>query len=252
MVKESDLTNLIDFLGRFREPCPDWLRNFAPEDDFDLSSFFNSRIVFYPGALSDGHPIRLFGSAHAAHCFVYADYLMKRESIIRDLDSPLRSCRGYRTYFRQDLSIRHVFPADWIPSRHHAGKNSDRFDPVWPYAFIELLERKPGFGDQHGAERLALLYLGVDGYAIYDALFCWKRRPPFAMLLEDHGFMGGNYDRFGAGGLMERLAFDSDSLPSMMVVGQYTTPWEGYRKVPDVAPDPGGMHHNNRFLYVQP
>ena len=53
------------------------------ESLFNREDFFNSRVVFYPGAYVDGHAIKLFGSSHAAHCFVYCDYWHEQNEISR-------------------------------------------------------------------------------------------------------------------------------------------------------------------------
>jgi hypothetical protein len=53
---------------------PSWLDDFANGDAFERESFFASRIVYYPSSGTDGHPVKLFGSTHSAHSFVYAAY----------------------------------------------------------------------------------------------------------------------------------------------------------------------------------
>lgn len=117
-----------------------------------------------------------------------------------------------------------------------------------PFGFLEILERDPGLDEAHGARRLAVLFLGADGFAAYDALFCQANcDPPFAVALVDHGF-GGNYGRFGQGGLLERLALRCDVFPDWLLVGRPTQPWEGYDRMPGVDGDRGGMHNNLRHL----
>jgi len=115
---------------------------------------------------------------------------------------------------------------------------------------LEILQRDPGFSDEHGAERLAILFLKEDGIAAYDALFCQPRSvcPPFGVLLQDHGF-GGNYTSFGAGGLLDRVAQESGVLPPYLLVGGNTLPWSGFVRIDGLAPVYGGMHHSERHLY---
>lgn len=46
-----------------------------------------------------------------------------------------------------------------------------------PYGFLEVLERDAELGPEHGAARLAIIFLGADGHATYDALFCQGKNP---------------------------------------------------------------------------
>jgi hypothetical protein len=57
----------------------------------------------------------------------------------------------------------------------------------YTYSFLQILERKPEYDEEHGPKRLAVLFLFADGIATYDALFCQagKKIEPFALLLHD-------------------------------------------------------------------
>ena len=75
----------------------------------------------------------------------------------------------------------------------------------WHLISLEILQRESGLNDAHGPSRLAILFLGADAIATYDALFCQGdgTRSPYVVVLQDHGF-GGNYDSFGEGGTLEQ------------------------------------------------
>jgi hypothetical protein len=127
----------------------------------------------------------------------------------------------------------------------------ETFANVAPYAFLEILERNADMDDGHGARRLAIIFLCADGIASYDALFCQRhsKAPPFAVLLQDHGF-GGNWDKFGGGGLLEGIASQFRTLPKFLVVAtENTKPWAGFTVIPGVQPDKGGCWGNKRSLY---
>jgi len=104
--------------------------------------------------------------------------------------------------------------------------------------------------DNHGPSRLAILFLGADGHATYDALFCQPgQQAPFAVLLQDHGF-AGNYSNWGDDGIAARIARETGCLPEMLLVDDNTTkPWCGYTKVDGVEATIGGMWANRRYLY---
>lgn len=242
-----------EYLLQHREPCPQWLINFNEKDGFDHKEFFSSRVVFYPGYGSDGQAVKLFSASHSAHCFVYVDSLTPREQVVRDLDVPQRgySSRflGYRCLARVDVTPEQLAPIGWT---QHAKAPADHFAKphIKPFGFIEILERNAELTDEHGAQRLAILFLGADGHATYDALFCQRnnRPAPYAVLLQDHGF-GGNYSNFGADGLMEQIARATQVLPEWLIVGTQTKAWLGYHAMEGVESDRGGWHKDQRSLY---
>lgn len=242
------------YLLQFREACPDWLARFQPGDTFDCEAFFQSRVVYYPGHGEDGHAIKVFGSAHSAHCFVYVDYYVEKARIEGVISNPRsrERLRGYHSLARLHLSPSDLAPRGW---RQHSNvtNNSGFGRSMTPFAFLEVLERDDEFDDAYGPKRLAVLFLGADGIASYDALFCQKNGtpPPFAVLLHDHGF-GGNYDKFGHGGLLERIASECQVLPRFLLVGTNTQPWSGYEPVQEVEGDRGGVHKKMRFLHEWP
>lgn len=241
---------MVEYLKKHFEKCPEWLIKHKKGDKFNRVGFFESRVVFYPGHGSDGHPIRIFGKAHAAHCYVFADYLMTKDEVAKDLESPTEGFKGYSKLDRIDLSERDLVPNGWQPSARADGV-SNSFGSIKSYGFLEIMERKEDFDDSHGPHRLAVLFLGADGVATYDALFCQitSPMPPYAVLLQDHG-SGGNHNKFGAGGLLEEIAISSNVFPEMLVAGiSNTRVWKDYEQVPSVNFSVGGMHANKRFLF---
>lgn len=218
---------LKEYLSTLSEECPVWLRNFEVSISvFNLNDFFNSRVVFYPGSSCDGHATKLFGSSHCAHCFVYCDYLMEKtavESVLEGKDRGYNSpIKGYHSLARLSLSERDLSPNGWRP--HIQPQNINRTGPsISPYAFLEVLERNTDLNHEFGALRLAILFLGADAHASYDALFCQNNsnRPPFSIFLQDHGF-GGNYDCFGNDGLMHQIAKKAQVFPELLIVADNT------------------------------
>jgi hypothetical protein len=159
----------------------------------DLDAFWQYRIVDSPGCGSDGHPVRFFNTHHLANWFIYADYLVEEEQVSADLDNPEKAYNshfcGYHSVERIRLNPADMTPFGWRPQV--PAPDSDWAKPrIRPYAFLERIERDAGLDESHGAPSLSILFLGANGHASYDALFCQEggRRTPYAVVLQDHGF----------------------------------------------------------------
>ncbi len=246
---------LVEFLQTLSEDTPRWLLEFREGDRFPREEFLRSRVMYYPGPSLDGHGVRVFASSHSVHCFVHADYGLRRRDVERELKPLGRGFKGYHPIARIVLTEQDLTPAGWTT---HVEPHEIKNDPLLfnrvaysPFAIFHVEERDFHLDDSHGPERFAFLHIGADGFAVYDALFCQDDdvEQPFAVLLQDHGF-GGNYDKFGRGGLLELIAERAtNDLPPWMLVGDNTHPWPGYEKVEGVEGDPGGQQHHMRFMF---
>lgn len=225
---------------KYKEDMPGWLAEYRSGDSFQREAFFASRLVYYPGYMDDGQPVKLFGGAHAAHVFVYADYGVTRDQLIERLQTDETRFRGYTTFDRVDLNESDIVPAGWRPtlSESRLGSSHTSMREGAPYGFLEVLTRDSRHDEGHGPPRLAILFLGADGVATYDALFCQKesRSVPFAMLLQ------------GQRGLLHELASKAGVLPHLMLAENNDAVWDEYELVEGVDWDVGGMHANRRYL----
>jgi len=119
---------------------------------------------------------------------------------------------------------------------------------VRPFAFMCIFERDTDFTEEHGTKRFSVIFSFADGIATYDAIFGNNNaKAPFIVVLQDHGF-GGNYDTFGQGGLMEKIAQKTNVYPDIIMVADNTEIWNGYKKV-DCNSVHGGAANFIRSLY---
>ena len=253
------MTSIIDFLSTDPEPLPGWLSVWAETPDPAdpgalLDAFLASRTVYYPGSGFDGQPVALFNAARAAHGFVYVDYGVSRADLIGEIRTD--GFRGYEPVRRADLS-----PADFGAEATPPDPARMRSRPIGllkgepPYAFLQLFRRQDGIPEGHGAPFFAVLFLFADGHAAYEAIYLRREaaRPPFAVILQDHGF-GGNWAPFGDGGPLQGLAARSGRGPDHLLVAAGTRAWSGYAPCRDrsgapLASAPGGMHGRMRALW---
>jgi len=246
------MTTIIEYLSGQRESCPEWLR--ADPCAFDRSDFFGSRTIFYPGSGDDGQPVKLCARAHAAHAFVYVDTAYDRDWVGNCLNGPEVGFRGYAPEREESVREADVRPGGWTPTCPSLTQN-ERFRFADPFAWFVVFRRLDGegYGDTHGPERLAGLFVGADGFAAYDALYCQGdgTPAPFLVTVQDHG-LGGNWNRygFGRGGILERMALQRSVLPECLLIADNSKPWEGYRDT-GVAAEPGGCHGHPRRLFIR-
>ena len=242
---------LYEALRKEAEPLPKWLREYREGSRLDRQAFLSSRIVFYPGSGFDGHAVKLFGSTNAAHFFIYADYSLTERAIMRELlENHPGGLGGYRLLGNVGMVHTELISRHWCRHVNYPEQSQNRFPKRSPFASVAVLEGANDHKDDYGPQRLAVLFLHADGIATYDAIFCQGNgmRALFGLMLQDHGF-GGNYDRFGGGGLLEQLGRQTNVLPDWLVVAEDTKPWKGYEPAPAVYGDRGGMHNAMRFLY---
>ena len=237
----------------YPEELPRWLREYrAGGVRPTFGRLMSSHVVYYPGACTDGEPVRIFNQSHSAHVFLYVDWEYTGEM----LDAALkhRYFTGYHHLDRFEYAEDEIAPLRSAPHLRldpWVAKGRRIWDPHRPhFCRAEILERDAGRGDDAGAERLAVVFLCADGFTAYDALFGSGRYPaPFAAVLHDYGW-GGNYDKFGAGGLLEACAFDTGAFPELLLVTDGTEPWRDHARIEGVKHAiAGGWSRWYHYLY---
>ena len=236
--ENPDLPDPLTVLRDEAESIPPWLLNYTPGDPFPREVFFASRTVYYPGSRTDGNPLEVFGKSHSAHCFVYCDNSMSERGVRDQLEHETQ--RGHPKGYRQIVGT-HVLKSEITPHHliFHFQVKPEELD--WAtrqplggsFVYWAVLEREESYDDDHGPKRLSILHVGGEGIATFDALFCQRgNNPPFAILLQDHGY-GGNWTKFGGpdSPLLKICTEHCRRFPKWLLVADNTDPWPGYAQV---------------------
>ena len=242
---------IIEELRRNPEPLPDWLQD--ADLRFNRENFFSSRTLYYPGSRIDGFPIRVCSIAHAVHTFVYVDFLAESAQEIME---NVHNFEGIYEIERLDcINEELVCPKGWHP-RQDLELGYGDFDLTDPYYLYVVLCRREDKGECDGPKKIAILFIGRDGFEAFDILYCQYELSPYLIVVQDHfGYAGDIFDeenyRFDDAGILRQYAQDSNVQPELLLVGHNSTAWRGYQYTgaTDVprAEDCTGL--NDRRLY---
>ena len=225
-----------EYFSADKEYIPLWLANHKKGDKVNISELLNSRMVYYPGAGTDGSPIRTFNTAHAAHVFVYVDYGYDKQKIDSELSDD--AFTGYHIYHEQAVSQKELSPRT---PHYHVTEEEIReaisgYDmsicPNEGFALLKIYERNEDYTDDHGAERFAILYIGADANLTYDVLFGNTDRSPYACVVCAN--MGSGCTCFVRDSLMERIASRANRFPKYLLCIRGCG-WEGYGMLKTVS-----------------
>ena len=242
-----------EYLKNEQEAMPTWLKNYCPGYKLDFNEILSHRVVYYPGSYTDGQAVRTFNKAHYTHTYVYVDYMLKKETLREELYKD-EAFKGYKLIDLREVSENELLPGGWVqhyrPSQEEIDAARSHLRDEMPYCLLAILEREEGYTEEHGAERFAIIFLYADGIATYDALFINRGKAPDVLLFQDHGF-GCNYDAFGTGGIMEKIAIENNILPKYIMTRDeegHHRAWVGYKKVENVEHEYRAFGHR-RYLF---
>ena len=266
------MIKMFEYLSKWAQPLPQWL----DRGDYSLHNFFSSRTMFYPGSGSDGHPLAIFNKSHSAHSYFFVDQEYTAPNPIEKLG---RSPRGYETVFEKHYSIAELkedstnqLPEENLklletkptcngPRVYGCAMASEMQAAADSKTALRLLvyERDSKLSKDHGAERFAVFCLGMEARTAFEWFYgtMFRTNPPFAILLQDHGF-GGDFARnapapldsgFGDPDGVLYGAAEESGLPEFLIVADNTNCWRGYAPLKEVDPDIGGMAGHERRLF---
>ena len=236
----------IEYFSRDPEPMPDWLKKHTTGSLVRIRDIGDSRVVYYPGAGTDGSPIHIFNSSHAAHIYVYVDYGFSKATL--DLELSNSAFMGYQLHHQQAVSQKELLP--YAPTYHITNEemgiitsgNDMGIRPEDAFAVLKIYQRKENFGEAHGAYRFAILYIGADANATFDALFCNTVRAPYACIVCNN--MGSGYSCFTRHSLMEKIAMRVNRYPQYLLC-ERDYGWDRYEMLRTVSGTQG------RFVWTK-
>lgn len=243
--------NIIDYLKNYKEDMPEWLLNYSEGNKLNFGEIMSSRTAYYPGCGDDGSLITLCSASHCCHSYIYVDYMVTPLEFLKQIET----IRTYKILGLNEWEEQQIYPF----GRAHFDYGSQDLDifTSWykfqycPKYFTVILERKGNKDESWGVNRFALTFLYADGIESYYQLYIKNYNTmPFIFLLEDYG-LGGNYDQFGNGGLLDKLMKENKKFPLFAMIG-HSNPWDNYIKINGLKPLKGGMHNYERFLYACP
>ena len=243
------MTEMISYLSNYREEEPEWVSRYLHGDQITFKDIMSSRVAYYPGSGDDGTLIKVCNKSHSAHSFLYVDYLVKRKEL-EDHIAQKNSFLGYHPigkieWQESDLMPNGQYPLGFDIKPKHGRPDTFVDKEEKPYCFSVIMERNEDKDDTWGAKHFVVTFLFADGIATYYQLFVKEySKTPWLFLLQDHGW-GGNYDKFGARGLLDRIIQRNHCFPTFVLCAGNTRIWRRYDKIEEVSP----LEYGNRYLY---
>lgn len=216
-----------EYLSELWIDQPELLRH---QPDFTTETirwFFSSRVVFYPGAGTDGRAIAIFNSTKSAYCFVHIDLTTTAQQVSDDLTAgPPQGCDGYTPVVSSKIPTatfrRHMKLDMTHPVRDQV--------PALKSVFWTILKRDQDRSNEHGFEYLAFLHIQAEAAWACQNLWLQAEVNPFAVILQDHTW-GGNYASFGGEESPLYQAAQRTKHPDLFLVANNTKVWPDYQAV---------------------
>jgi len=245
------MTDIYTYLKDYREEEPEWIARYLHGEEITFKDIMSSRIGYYPGSGFDGELMKVGNKSHSVHSFIYVDYMLKRKEL-EDHLAEEDSILGYHPvgqieWQESDLMPNGQYPLDINIRPLYGEPNRFVRKGETPYCFSVVMERNEDKDDTWGAKHFVVTFLFADGIATYYQLFVKEySKTPWLFLLQDHGW-GGNYDKFGARGLLDRIIQRNHCFPTFVLCASNTSIWRGYEKLEEVSP----LEYGNRYLFTK-
>ena len=229
----------------FKQECkgiPKYLKGHNPGGFIDISTILNDSTLYYPGAGIDNHPIRVFESLGIINTYIYVDYLLPKDYIVKSLNDNF--IEGYHLYDVQDVTFKEFKINKYV---HHYKLTDEDLKRMPSKSELQSYVMVAIFESDDLKRRFSLIYLGADAFATYDILF-QNYKIPTAIVIQDHGF-GCNYNSFGGEGALFEIASKLKAFPKYMLRSTNTVCWKDYYQ-PLVYSEFLPQTHSNRDLEI--
>jgi hypothetical protein len=245
-----------DMLAAEVEEMPIWMSGHVDRIEPWSPEALRSRWTFYPGSGLNGTPIKALASVRACHFFVYVDLRTGLDEICDEVRE--RGLLGYDVLRAEPirLPLPSMFPRQLAGESGEAHRRRREFVECWTGNHIPdeaaffVFERSRSAPVNHGADRIALLFVRGEAVDFFSRACRLGQTAPYAMWLRP--YMG--YDFVRDASLWE-VAKMHDALPRW-VLGNLPSnetgrPWNEYSMAyASQAPKPvsRGWHHED-WLY---
>lgn len=229
-----------------KEQIPTWLAAYKRNSQLDYKEILSNRLIYYSGSALDGEVIKTFNLAHAAHTYIYVDYMLDKTHVINHIRG--RGLLGYKLFHLREFALSEVSVSNeqLTTIKETERKRSELTNDLSfsEFGLLAVFDRRAEFNETHGAKRIALIYLSTDAITAYLKLFN-QERPPFINVLQDHS-MGGNYTTFGRHGLLDRISLKHNINAPYLYVASNTRPWGNYIRL---RISPTKVYYRFRYLF---
>lgn len=185
--------------------------------------------VYYPASDLDGRPIEYCNTCWrdlGVNSFVYCDFNVREEALVCDL----KTVSGYSVLAHRRVSPKEYIPDDFcleLPGRD-MGHYFSTFlgkGQAHPFAHWVVFERNPDRDESHGPERFSLLFVGGEGLATFQKLYCYNHiAPKMICFIQCWGFAGNWTDFTAAENSFHRTILrHKESLPEWLCMGNFDT-----------------------------
>lgn len=184
--------------------------------------------VYYPACYTDGRPIKYCNTIWrklGVNSFVYCDFIMSEEKFLEQL----KTVHGYHVLAHRSLSRDEYIPEGW--TLELGGKNLHEYFDTFlggkadfpPFAHWAVFERDSDRKPMHGPERFSLIYVGGEGLATFQQLYCHHRvSPKMLCFIQCWGF-AGNWTDFTNpdAAFATTLRRHPECIPDYVCIGSY-------------------------------
>ena len=230
---------------------PEWIRN---PREFDIRNILQDSLCYLASGLH-GHFVKCYmGNVYS---FVYIDYYISREDLLRDMDE--YGFTGYRVIRQESINPHKLHPGGWDaltwyyrprrerrfdhfrndPNGNCFGRNREPMNTLWkkvlpvyedgdpnewldnleePFAEWFIFERTEEYDETHNPKRFSFLFIYTEAVAAYQALYLENQIAPKIIVIPQYGF-GMNWTEFGhRDQILARTIFYRDNpLPEYIV-----------------------------------